>query len=111
VASTSEVYGKTAGVPFNEDDDLWLGPTSKGRWSYACSKALDEYLALAYWKERGLPVVIGRLFNTVGSADHGLWRRQPAALLLPRQRRHPGLDWAHGDGAGARPSLQHRQHG
>jgi UDP-glucose 4-epimerase len=66
IASTSEVYGKSGDLPFHEDADLLLGPTSKGRWSYACSKALDEYLALAYWKERRLPVVIGRLFNTVG---------------------------------------------
>jgi UDP-glucose 4-epimerase len=66
VASTSEVYGKTDRVPFREDDDLVLGPTTKGRWSYACSKALDEYLALAYWKERRLPVTVVRLFNTVG---------------------------------------------
>jgi UDP-glucose 4-epimerase len=66
IASTSEVYGKTDRIPFNEDDDLVLGPTTKGRWSYACSKAIDEYLALAYWKERRLPVTVVRLFNTVG---------------------------------------------
>jgi UDP-glucose 4-epimerase len=66
IASTSEVYGKSSNLPFHEESDLLLGPTSKGRWSYACSKALDEYLALAYWKERRLPVVVGRLFNTVG---------------------------------------------
>jgi UDP-glucose 4-epimerase len=66
LASTSEVYGKSGALPFREDADLLLGPTTKGRWSYACSKALDEYLALAYWKERRLPIVIGRLFNTVG---------------------------------------------
>jgi UDP-glucose 4-epimerase len=66
IASTSEVYGKNGNLPFHEDANLLLGPTSKGRWSYACSKALDEYLALAYWKERKLPVVVGRLFNTVG---------------------------------------------
>jgi UDP-glucose 4-epimerase len=66
IASTSEVYGKSGKLPFHEESDLLLGPTSKGRWSYACSKALDEYLALAYWKERRLPVVVGRLFNTVG---------------------------------------------
>src|SRR5918999_706401 len=71
IASTSEVYGKSADVPFREDGDLLLGPTSTGRWSYACSKALDEYLALAYWKERGLPVVVGRLFNTVGPRQTG----------------------------------------
>jgi UDP-glucose 4-epimerase len=71
VASTSEVYGKSTDLPFREDGDLLLGPTFKGRWSYACSKALDEYLALAYWKERQLPVVIGRLFNTVGPRQTG----------------------------------------
>jgi UDP-glucose 4-epimerase len=71
LASTSEVYGKNSSVPFREDSDLLLGPTFKGRWAYACSKALDEYLALAYWKERGLPVVIGRLFNTVGPRQTG----------------------------------------
>jgi UDP-glucose 4-epimerase len=71
IASTSEVYGKNGSLPFHEDADLLLGPTSKGRWSYACSKALDEYLALAYWKERRLPVVVGRLFNTVGPRQTG----------------------------------------
>jgi UDP-glucose 4-epimerase len=71
IASTSEVYGKSDDIPFREDGDLLLGPTSTGRWSYACSKAIDEYLALAYWKERGLPVVIGRLFNTVGPRQTG----------------------------------------
>ena len=71
LASTSEVYGKSADIPFREDGDLLLGPTSAGRWSYACSKAIDEHLALAYWKERGLPVVIGRLFNTVGPRQTG----------------------------------------
>ena len=71
IASTSEVYGKSADLPFREDGDLLLGPTSTGRWSYACSKAIDEYLALAYYKERGLPVVIGRLFNTVGPRQTG----------------------------------------
>jgi UDP-glucose 4-epimerase len=71
VASTSEVYGKSGDLPFREDGDLLLGPTSTGRWSYACSKAIDEYLALAYSKERGLPVVVGRLFNTVGPRQTG----------------------------------------
>ncbi|HEV1994644.1 MAG TPA: GDP-mannose 4,6-dehydratase [Candidatus Acidoferrum sp.] len=65
-ASTSEVYGKSTHVPFREDADLVLGPTTKGRWSYAASKALDEFLALAYWKEKQLPVIVARLFNTVG---------------------------------------------
>ena len=71
IASTSEVYGKSASVPFAEDDDLVLGPSSKHRWAYACSKLIDEFLALAYWKERQLPVIIVRLFNTVGPRQTG----------------------------------------
>jgi UDP-glucose 4-epimerase len=71
ITSTSEVYGKASKVPFCEDDDLVLGPTAKARWSYACSKALDEFLALAYWKEKHVPVVIVRLFNTVGPRQTG----------------------------------------
>jgi UDP-glucose 4-epimerase len=71
IASTSEVYGKSERLPYREDGDLLLGPTTTGRWSYACSKAIDEYLALAYYKERGLPVVVGRLFNTVGPRQTG----------------------------------------
>jgi UDP-glucose 4-epimerase len=71
IASTSEVYGKSADVPFHEDADLVLGPSHKHRWAYACSKLLDEFLALAYWKERKLPVIIVRLFNTVGPRQTG----------------------------------------
>jgi UDP-glucose 4-epimerase len=71
IASTSEVYGKSTVVPFSEDADLVLGPTSKHRWAYACSKMIDEFLALAYWKERKLPVIIVRLFNTVGPRQTG----------------------------------------
>jgi UDP-glucose 4-epimerase len=71
VASTSEVYGKNPCVPFSENADLVLGPTPKHRWAYACSKAIDEFLALAYWKEKKLPVVIARLFNTVGPRQTG----------------------------------------
>ena len=71
IASTSEVYGKSADVPFREDGDLALGPTSKHRWAYACSKAIDEFLALAYWKERKLPVIVVRFFNTVGPRQTG----------------------------------------
>jgi UDP-glucose 4-epimerase len=71
VFSTSEVYGKNTDVPFGEDADLVLGPTQKHRWAYACSKALDEFLALAYWKERRLPVIVVRLFNTVGPRQTG----------------------------------------
>jgi UDP-glucose 4-epimerase len=78
LASTSEVYGKAAKVPFREEDDLVLGPTSKGRWSYAASKALDEFLALAYWKEKQLPVVIVRFFNTVGPRQTGRY-----GMVLP----------------------------
>jgi UDP-glucose 4-epimerase len=71
VASTSEVYGKSEQFPFNEDGDIVMGATTKGRWSYACSKAIDEFLAIAYWKERKLPTVVGRLFNTVGPRQTG----------------------------------------
>jgi UDP-glucose 4-epimerase len=71
IASTSEVYGKSADVPFREDGDLALGASCRHRWAYACSKALDEFLALAYWKEKKLPVVIVRLFNTVGPRQTG----------------------------------------
>jgi UDP-glucose 4-epimerase len=78
IASTSEVYGKNNKVPFCEDDDTTLGPTVKSRWSYAASKALDEFLALAYWKEKRLPIVIGRLFNTVGPRQTGRY-----GMVLP----------------------------
>jgi UDP-glucose 4-epimerase len=71
IASTSEVYGKSADVPFREDADLVLGATAKHRWAYACSKLIDEFLALAYWKERKLPIIIVRLFNTVGPRQTG----------------------------------------
>ena len=71
VFSTSEVYGKSTDLPFREESDLVMGSTSKHRWAYACSKAIDEFLALAYWKERDLPVIIVRLFNTVGPRQTG----------------------------------------
>jgi UDP-glucose 4-epimerase len=71
IASTSEVYGKSVDVPFREDADLVLGATTRHRWAYACSKMLDEFLALAYWKERKLPVIVVRLFNTVGPRQTG----------------------------------------
>ena len=71
IASTSEVYGKSAAVPFSETADLVLGPSVKHRWAYACSKLIDEFLALAYWKEKKLPIVIVRLFNTVGPRQTG----------------------------------------
>jgi UDP-glucose 4-epimerase len=78
IASTSEVYGKSAQVPFREDTDLVLGATTKHRWAYACSKMLDEFLALAYWKERKLPVIVVRLFNTVGPRQTGQY-----GMVLP----------------------------
>ena len=71
VASTSEVYGLSTDVPFREDGNLVMGATTKGRWSYACSKAIDEFLALAYWREKKLPTVVVRLFNTVGPRQTG----------------------------------------
>jgi UDP-glucose 4-epimerase len=71
IASTSEVYGKSTAVPFSEDADVVLGSTVKHRWAYACSKLIDEFLALAYWKEKKLPVIIVRLFNTVGPRQTG----------------------------------------
>jgi UDP-glucose 4-epimerase len=77
-ASTSEVYGKSDKVPFREDADLVLGPTSKGRWSYAASKALDEFLALSFWKEKKLPVIVARFFNTVGPRQTGRY-----GMVLP----------------------------
>lgn len=77
-ASTSEVYGKNGKVPFEEDADLVLGATSKARWSYAASKAVEEFLALSYWKEKRQPVVIGRFFNTVGPRQTGRY-----GMVLP----------------------------
>jgi len=78
LASTSEVYGKSTDVPFRESADLVLGPSEKHRWAYACSKLIDEFLALAYWKEKKLPVVIVRLFNTVGPRQTGQY-----GMVLP----------------------------
>ena len=78
IASTSEVYGKSAKVPFTEDDDLVMGPTTHSRWAYACSKALDEWLALAYTREKGVPVIVTRLFNTVGPRQTGRY-----GMVLP----------------------------
>ncbi len=77
-ASTSEVYGKSTNIPFREDSDLVLGATTKGRWSYAASKALDEFLALSYWKEKKLPVIVVRFFNTVGPRQTGRY-----GMVLP----------------------------
>lgn len=78
IPSTSEVYGKGTAFPFREDGDLTLGSTTKGRWSYACSKMLDEFLGLAYWKEKHVPVVVFRLFNTVGPRQTGRY-----GMVLP----------------------------
>jgi UDP-glucose 4-epimerase len=78
IASTSEVYGKNTNLPFTEDADLVLGPTTKGRWSYAASKALDEFLALSYWKEKKQPVIVVRFFNTVGPRQTGRY-----GMVLP----------------------------
>ncbi|HNV75107.1 MAG: GDP-mannose 4,6-dehydratase [Gemmatimonadetes bacterium] len=78
VASTSEVYGKSTTFPFREDQDLQLGPTTHSRWAYACSKALDEWLALAYLREQGVPVIVTRFFNTVGPRQTGQY-----GMVLP----------------------------
>ncbi|HEX7975893.1 MAG TPA: NAD-dependent epimerase/dehydratase family protein, partial [Anaerolineales bacterium] len=79
IASTSEVYGKGNHLPFREDDDVVLGPTSRSRWSYAASKMVDEFLGLAYHREKGLPVVVFRLFNTVGPRQTGRY-----GMVIPR---------------------------
>ena len=79
IASSSEIYGKSEKTPFREDDDMVFGPTTRGRWCYACAKAIDEFLALAYHKENGLPVVIARFFNTVGPRQTGQY-----GMVLPR---------------------------
>jgi UDP-glucose 4-epimerase len=96
LASTSEVYGKSTKVPFSENDDLVIGPTVKGRWAYACSKALDEFLGIAYWNEKHLPVIVVRLFNTVGPRQTGRY-----GMVLPtfvRQALHREPISVHGDG-------------
>jgi UDP-glucose 4-epimerase len=100
IFSTSEVYGKSVAVPFREDADLVMGPTTKHRWAYACSKAIDEFLALAYFKERGLPVVIARLFNTVGPRQTGRY-----GMVVPnfvRQALAGDPITVHGDGTQTR---------
>ena len=79
IASTSEVYGKGTRIPFKEDDDVLLGPTIRSRWAYAASKMIDEFWALAYWREQGLPVTIFRLFNTVGPRQTGRY-----GMVIPR---------------------------
>jgi len=100
IASTSEVYGKSTAVPFREDADLVLGPTPKHRWAYACSKAIDEFLALAYWKEKKLPVIITRFFNTVGPRQTGRY-----GMVIPnfvRQGLSGQTITVHGDGTQTR---------
>jgi len=97
LASTSEVYGKSVEFPFREDSDLVMGPTNKGRWSYACSKAIDEFLALAYYKEKKLPVTVVRLFNTVGPRQTGRY-----GMVIPnfvRQALAGSPITVHGDGS------------
>ena len=130
ITSTSEVYGKANSVPFREDGDLVMGPTSKGRWSYACSKAIDEFLALAYHKEKRLPVVVVRLFNTVGPRQTGRYGMvipnfvkqgllgnpitvfgdgNADALLHVRERRGLAARGARGRRARGGPRVQRRQ--
>jgi len=79
IASTSEIYGKNGNKPFKEDDDRILGPTRIGRWSYATTKAVDEFLALAYWRERKVPVIIVRFFNVIGPRQTGQY-----GMVVPR---------------------------
>ena len=100
IASTSEVYGKSTAVPFREDADLVLGPTPKHRWAYACSKAIDEFLALAYWKERKLPVIIVRFFNTVGPRQTGRYGMVIPNFVRQGLAGHPIT--VHGDGTQTR---------
>jgi UDP-glucose 4-epimerase len=100
IPSTSEVYGKGASVPFREDDDLLTGATDKHRWAYACAKTLDEFLALAHWKETRLPVAVVRLFNTVGPRQTGQY-----GMVVPRFV-HSAMKnetiYVHGDGSQSR---------
>jgi UDP-glucose 4-epimerase len=100
LASTSEVYGKSDVVPFREDADLVMGATNKGRWSYACSKAIDEFLALAYHKEKRLPVVVVRLFNTVGPRQTGRYGMVIPNLVKQALLGHPLT--VYGDGTQSR---------
>lgn len=89
VASTSEVYGKSVHAPFREDQDLQLGPTSHSRWAYACSKALDEWLAFAYHHEKGVPVIVTRFFNTVGPRQTGRYGMVLPSLATQALRGEP----------------------
>ena len=89
IASTSEVFGKSKSFPFREDGDIVLGATGTGRWSYACSKAIDEFLALAYWNERKLPTVIARLFNTIGPRQTGRYGMVVPTFVQQALAGHP----------------------
>lgn len=97
VASTSEVYGKSTSFPFREDQDLQLGPTSHSRWAYACSKALDEWLALAYLRERGVPVIVTRFFNTVGPRQTGQYGMVVPTFAAQALREEPITVYGSGD--------------
>ena len=96
LASTSEVYGKSENMPFREDDDTILGSTRFSRWSYACSKAIDEFLGLAYFEQYGLPVVIGRYFNTVGPRQTGRYGMVVPRFVLRALRGEPLLIYGTG---------------
>ncbi|MGC2238289.1 MAG: GDP-mannose 4,6-dehydratase [Pyrinomonadaceae bacterium] len=100
IPSTSEVYGKGISVPFKEDDDLLTGSTDKHRWAYACAKTLDEFLALAHWKETRLPVSVVRLFNTVGPRQTGQYGMVVPRFVLSAMKNEPVT--VHGDGNQAR---------
>lgn len=100
IPSTSEVYGKGISVPFKEDDDLLTGSTDKHRWAYACAKTLDEFLALAHWKETRLPVAVVRLFNTVGPRQTGQYGMVVPRFVLAAMKNEPVT--VHGDGNQAR---------
>lgn len=100
LASTSEVYGKSENVPFEEDGDRLEGPTSKHRWAYACAKALDEFLALAHWKESRLPVIVVRLFNTVGPRQTGQYGMVVPTFVSRALLNEPLV--IHGDGTQTR---------
>ena len=100
ITSTSEVYGKSADVPFREDGDRLEGPTNKHRWAYACAKALDEFLALAHWKETRLPVVVARLFNTVGPRQSGQYGMVVPLFVRAAMAGEPVT--VHGDGSQTR---------
>ncbi len=100
IPSTSEVYGKGAHIPFREEDDLLTGSTDKHRWAYACAKTLDEFLALAHWKETRLPVVVVRLFNTVGPRQTGQYGMVVPNFVKSAIRNEPLI--VHGDGTQSR---------